>query len=373
MNILFISYTAVSLNGGPVRPVAMLRALADAGHRVDLLAPESDLPEHPNIRLLLAKAGRRLRRGQVRMAGLRAAGRTAYDAIHAVDDAVFFAQRLSRLKKVPFVYDAVRRFSGSSGTGVPRRYRLFPDRFQRLEIAVLDRAGCVFSPCSALTADLSGLNRHASIAQLEDIPMQPLYGTQEVDKAALLKRFDNRMDSVVVCCVLSGGSSGIRDMLVAARKVVEAAPEVAFFFKGIQSDQAKKMAVNLDIADHCAFIPDDDPKTFLAALDVADAVLLVPQGEGRYIQPLVYTLLNAPAPLVAVHSAAYDELLNESTAVHVLPGSEAISEGILRTIQEPLFALSIATEGQRLVASGHSYSSFKHKVRMAYHKLLKQE
>lgn len=373
MNILFISYTAVSLSGGQVRSVAMLRALADAGHHVDLLAPFSDLPPHPNVQVLLGKSEQKLRRGRLRWAGIRAVGQTSYGAIHAVDDAVFFAHRLCRWKKIPLVYDAVRRFTGSTGFGIPRRYRLFPSYFQRLETTVLERASQVFSSCSALTTDLLSLNRQAILDQLEDIPLQPLHGLREVDKSALLKRFGTRPSSVVVCCALSGWTSGFRDILMAARKVVDEVPGVAFFFKCTQHDLAKKMAANLDIADHCVFFSDHDPETFLSALDIADAVLLVPEGKNRYIHPQVYTLLNVPAPLVAIHDRAHASLLTEKTAVCVLSGPEAVSEGILRTIQEPLFSLSIGVEGQQLVAERHTYSSFKHQVRMAYHKLFKQE
>jgi len=352
----------------------MLRALADAGHRVDLLAPFFDLPAHPNIHFLLEKdEGRRLRRGRLRWAGLLAVGQTSYEAIHAVDDAVFFAHRLCRWKKIPLVYDAVRRFTGSTGAGVPRRYRLFPSYFQRLEATVLKRAGYTFSSCSALTADLTGLYQQAQIIQIEDIPFHPLYGPREANKPALLKPFGMRPTSVVLCCALSDWTSGFRDILMAARKVIDEIPGVAFFFKCSQSGPARKMAASLNIAEHCVFISDNDPETFLSALDISDAVLLVPQEKGRYIHSQVYTLLNAPAPLVAIHDRAYKGVLTEKTAVCVLPGSEAVAEGILRTIQEPLFSLSVGVEGQQLVAKRHTYSSFKHQVRMAYHKLLKQE
>ncbi len=371
MKILFISYASVSLRG--VRPVAMLQALAGAGHRVDVLAPFPGLPAHPNIRELLPESDHKPHRGRLRLEGIRTVGRVHYDAIHAVDSAVFFAHRLCRWKKIPLVYDAARCFSSLAGKEIPRRYRLFPSYFKRLEATVLERAGCVFSPCSALTADLAGLNRQATIIQLEDIPMQPLHGPRGLDKSTLLKRFGRRPSAVVVCCALPGWNSGFRDILMAARKVVDAAPDTAFFFKCTQRGQAKKMAANLDIADHCVFISDDDFETFLSALDIADAILLVPQGKSRYIHPQVYTVLNAPGPLVAIHNTAYNEILTEKTAVRVLPGSEAMSEGILRTIQEPLFSLSIGVEGQQLVAERHTYSSFKHQVRMAYHKLFKQE
>ena len=384
MNILFISYTAVSLCKGSVRAAAMLRALADAGHRVDLVAPYADLPDHPHIRVLAGSGGVPLCRIKLRMVGLRAAGRGSYDAIHAVDESVFFAMRLCRWKKVPLVYDASRCFSGKVGSGTSSLWRFFPKHLQRLEAKVLERADIVFSPCSVLTADLYGMGQ-ASVVQLEDIPAQPLYARQDADRSILpglagkrpvlssskgpVLSSSKRPGPVVVCSALPGHSVGFRKLLMATRKVVDAVPGAVFFFKGAPHGQAEKMAANLDIADHCVFLSPNDPETFLSALAIADVVLMVPHGESRYIHPQVYTLLHAGAPLVTIHHAAYDEILTEKTSVHLLPNSESIAEGLLRVIQEPLFSLAVSLEGQQLVAARHTYSSFKHKVRMTYHQL----
>ncbi len=76
---------------------------------------------------------------------------------------------------------------------------------------------------------------------------------------------------------------------------------------------------------------------------------------------------------MTIHDAAYDEVLTEETALRILPGSEAIAEGLLRAIREPLFSLAVVVGGQQLVASHHTYSSFKHKVRMAYRQLSVRE
>jgi len=378
MNILFISYTAISLCKGSVRAAAMLRALADAGHRVDLVAPYTDLPDHPHIRVLAGSGDAPLCRAKLRMVGLRAAGRDSYDAIHAVDESVFFAMRLCRWKKTPLVYDASRCFSGKAGSGTSSLWRFFPKYLQRLEAKVLERADIVFSPCSVLTADLCGVGQ-ASVIQLEDIPAQPLYARRDADRSILpgpagkrpVLSPSKRPGPVVVCSALPGHAVGFRKLLMAARKVVDAAPDTVFFFKGAPHGQAEKMAANLDIGDHCVFLSPDDPETFLSALGIADVALMVPHGESRYIHPQVYTLLHAGAPLVTFHNAAYDEVLTEKTSVRLLPNSESIAEGLLRVIHEPLFSLAVALEGQQLVAARHTYSSFKHKVRMTYHQLAK--
>ncbi len=379
MNILFISYSEVSLCKGNVRAAAMLHALADAGHRVDLLASYTDLPDHPHIRVLAGGGGMPLRRAKLRMEGLRAAGRNSYDAIHAVDESVFFAMRLCRWKKIPLIYDAARCFSGKAGSGPSNFWRFFPKHVERLEAKVLERATVIFSPCSALTADLRGMDRDAAIMQLEDIPTQPLYARQDTDKPILPKPSgkrpalspSKRPGPVVVCCALPGHAVGFRNLLMAARKVVDAVPDATFFFKGAPRGQTEKMATNLDIADHCVFLFSDEPEPFLSALEIADAALLIPCEKSRYIHPQVYTLLRAGAPLVTIHDPAYDEVLTEKTSVCVLPNSESIAEGLLRVIHEPLFSLAVALEGQQLVADRHTYSSFKHKVRMTYHDLAK--
>jgi hypothetical protein len=372
MNILFISYAEVSLRGGHVRSMAILRALADAGHRVDLIAPHTDPLDHPNIRIL-NRQRRKPCRAKLRWASLRAVGREPYDAIHATDSAVFFACRLSRWKKIPLVYDAVRRFTGSAAVGNSKFLKLFPTHFQRLEASVLDKAGCIFSPCSALTTDLLSMDRLAPVIQLEDIPIQPLYARKEVDKSFLWQKLERRPASVIVCSTLPGNAVGFRNLLMSARKVIEAVPDIVFFFKGVVNSQVQKMAANLDITEHCVFLSNEEPEIFLSALDVADAVLLVPQGNSRYPHSQVYTLLHAAAPLVTIHNAAYDEILTDKTSIRVLPDSESIAEGVLRAIQEPLFSLAVAIEGQQLVADRYTYSSFKHKVRMAYHKLSTQK
>jgi hypothetical protein len=173
--------------------------------------------------------------------------------------------------------------------------------------------------------------------------------------------------------VLPGHTLEFRELFMAARKVIEAVPDAHFFFRGIKRDAVAKMALNLDIADRCIFLPADDPETFLTALDRAAAVLMVPPGRCRYVHPQVFTLLQAGAPLVAVEDPVYEGILTEKTSVQVLPNAEAIAEGLLRAIQEPLFQLAVTLEGQQLVADHHAYSSFKHRVRMIYRDLGSRE
>jgi glycosyltransferase involved in cell wall biosynthesis len=181
-----------------------------------------------------------------------------------------------------------------------------------------------------------------------------------------------RPATVVVCSILPGATEKLRKVLMAARKVADAEPTAAFFFKGAQLDLGEKMATSLDIADRCIFLPSDDSESFLSILGTADAVLLVPPGTSCYIHPQVYTLLQSGAPLVAVRDSAFDEVLTDQTSIQVLLSAESMAQGLLRALREPLFSQAIAAEGRQLAAH-HTFSSFKHQVRMAYRQLSQKE
>jgi len=349
--------------------MATLWALADAGHQIDLVAPSGGLPEHPNIHVLVEGEPGRL---ALRLACLRAARLGTYDVIHAADDAVFFAARLGCWKKNRLVYDATRCFTGKAGLGTSSLWRFFPKRLRQMEAWVLGRVDLVFSPCTALIAELRRMNREAEVVQLEDIPAQPLYDRSAIESTAWAEPFGGRPETVVVCSMLPDAMVGLRKVLMAARKVADAEPGTVFFFKGAEHGEGRKMAASLDIVDRCVFLSSNEPESFLSVLGMADAILLVPPGTSCYIHPQVYTLLQAGAPLVAVRDSAFDEVLTEQTSVRVLPSTESIAEGLLRALHEPLFSRAVAAEGQQLVAR-HTFSSFKHQVRMAYRQLSKKE
>lgn len=371
MNILFVTYGELSLGSGSVRPAAILRALAEAGHRIDVVARQADFPAHPNIRFLAGEEGKSAGRFHLRMAVAKAMRRGKYDVVHAVDEALFFASRIARLRKTKLVYDACRTFTGSGGTLPTGLWWLFPGYCKKSEQRALRKAALVLTPCATLVSDLQSLAKGVAPTQIEDVPVQSMYSSREVDRGGLLSRFGTAATSVVVCSVLPGSRREVRNLLMGIRKVLEAVPGAVFFFKGGVSSEAAGMVANLDIVGNCAFFGHEEMEGFVSALDIADAVLLFGRQDDRHIRNEVYTLLNAPAPLVAVQCSAYAHLLNEQNSIQVLGSSESIAEGLLRAIREPLFSLGIATEGQQLVADKYTFSSFKHKVRMAYHGVMK--
>jgi hypothetical protein len=348
----------------------MLRALADAGHRVDVIAPTSDISDHPHIRYIDGTSGQRLSRYKMRLIALKSVSQVSYDAVHAVDDAVLFVSRLCRIRKIRLIYEATRCFTGVAGSAPSLLWKLFSRHAQRREKGILLQSAATLTPCKHMTEDLSSIAPDSTIVQIENIPLQSLVAGKETERSALLKKFKVQPATIVVCSVLPGNSAELNKILMTARKVVETLPATAFFFRGIKVDAGKTVAAKLDILDHCVFFGGDETEDYLAALDVANAAWFISDPKGRYAHPEIFTLLNSPAPLVAVDNGVHDHLLSPANSVEVLRNTGSMVEALIQVIQEPLFSLGLATEGQQLVADHYSLSSFKHKVRMTYHEIL---
>lgn len=369
MNILYATFGSLHVGTWDIRSVAMLRALGDAGHQVDLIAASTDIGYHPNIQILTAPSPeKRLSFGRLRREMVRAIKRKRYDVVHAVDEAALHVARMNRVKRSGVVYEAYRCFSGPNGEAPAGIYRLFPARCARLEAHLLRRADVVLSSNAMLSSDLKQRFGDVNIVHLEDVPAHPFFPLQGVDRSSIVEGFEGGISFLVAVSVMSGNKKELKTLMLAVRKVLEKVPRAGFFFKGVDSVDAEQMLVNLDIGDRCRFLP-DNLRLFLDVLSLADAVLFVPRPQCRYPHPEIMTLMNSHALVVAVKNGAYSELLTEENSLLVNHTATSISEGLLRVVQEPLFSFVAATEAQRMVADRYSFSSFKHRLRMVYHEL----
>lgn len=372
MHVLYVIFTDLSVASGASRSVSIVRALADAGHHVDVVAAKTDIGVHPNINILAAGHDRYLPKKRLRLEVVRALGRKTHQVVHAVDDAILFVSRVVRWKRIKMVYEASRCFTGQYGKAPSWLWKMFPDHYHRLEKKVLKRSALVLSPCELLSADLRNVVKTVRLVQVEDIPVQPLFPRKEADRNALAGRFDGRTAFIVMCTISPGDQNVVRTLLLAARKVIEKAPQTGFFFKGLETEEALSIASSLDIQGRCVFIPASEPDVFIEVLNISDATLFVPWAGCRYMNPEILTLLNSPGLVVAIRDEAYATLLTERNCVEVIYTAASIAEGLLRVIQEPLLSIAIAAEGRQLIADRHTFSSFKHKIRLAYHEVLKR-
>ena len=366
MNILFLTFGKLSAFEDSARSLSFLRALVDAGHRVDLIAAgiEARLPS--KVTVLDGGTEEKRSRRRLRRSALHAVKKNSYDVVHAVDDAVLFASRLVRIKKSHLVYDASRCFSMPWLGGPSWCWSLLASHYRRVEKRILAQSSLIISSNGRLSTDLSKHSRSKQVVQIEDAPSQALFpvGAEAFDVDA-----DGTKPFIVFCRIFLQNRNGLKKVVLAARKVVEKVPHAIFYFAGAGADEVCPMAGSLDIDGQCRFLDLEDTEGYFSMLSLADVVLFVPRPHARYPLPEVMSFLQSSALLVAVHEKAYSHLLSDENCVLVNNTPGALADGILSRIRDPLRADELSESARKLVADHYSFSSFKHKVRMAYHSL----
>jgi hypothetical protein len=170
MNILFVTFGELSIGDGAQGSISILRALADAGHHVDVIAAGAQLPPHPNVNIVAGSSDRVLSRRFLRRVFAKAARNRSYEVVHLVDEAVLCLAHCMWWRKVKVVYEASRCFTGPNGSAPSWRWTLAPTYYERIEKKVLQRTDLVLTSCDMLSMDLERVQPWSATGSGQESP-----------------------------------------------------------------------------------------------------------------------------------------------------------------------------------------------------------
>ncbi|HET8645476.1 MAG TPA: glycosyltransferase [Vicinamibacteria bacterium] len=365
------------MRGTPLAVLALVRALAGLGHRVDLLTfAQGEDVSVPGVRHLRSL---RLPLGHVRAGAslaklvldvpfmARAAWRMAvggYDVVHAVEEAAHLAAPLARLLRLPLVADVDSSLSDQLvESGFARRGPLLWAA-RRLERHALRHSAAVITVCGSLTDLVRERAPAANVFQIED---PPLVEEAPPDVAAVdALRRELGLDGRKVA-LYSGNFEpyqGVPLLLEAAA----ALPDVQFVFMGGEPAQvaaARESALALGCGERCLFTGKRPPAELARFLALAD-VVVSPRCRGVNTPFKVYTYLASGRPLVATRIPTHTQLLDDSLAFLVEPTPDALAAGIRAALAGDGEPGRRARRGQELIRREYSRARFEEKVREAY-------
>jgi glycosyltransferase involved in cell wall biosynthesis len=366
------------VRGTPLAVLAMVRALSELGHTVDLLTyPRgTDVPV-PGVRPLRSLS---LPVGRVRPGPslakltldvpfmLEAWARMAfgkYDVVHAVEEAAHLAAPVARLLKLPLVMDV------DSSIPDQLRYTGFATRgpllwaAERLERSALAGARTVVTVCTSLT---DGVRRRAPAAEIFQIEDPPLVDASApppsaADVATLRTALGIGRGPVVLYSGNFEPYQGVPLLADAAALL----PELWFVFMGGDADAVAAVRARLAAAragTRCVFTGTRPPSELPAFLALAD-VLVSPRIRGENTPFKVYSYMASGKPLVATRIATHTQLLDDTLAILVEPDAEAIAAGIRLALTDPS-ARKRAQKARELLEREYSPRRFREKVARAY-------
>ncbi len=383
MKVLFLApQPFFRIRGTPINIRNVVTALAEAGHRVDLLCyPFGEDLEIPGVRIHRVRRPPAVRDVKVGpslakipldlLMFLHAFGlvrREGYDVIHAVEESVFFAGWLAGMAGARLVYDMDSCISDQlQYTGFVTLAPVI-GLVRHLEKRAMCRADVVLTVCKRLSDEVRRRCPSARVVQIEDAPIQASF-QDDIEGARRLREELGLGDEPAV--VYTGNFEsyqGVELLIRAARLVHEREPAVRFVLAGGEPEQVERMravASDLDLGDVCIFAG-KRPMNEMAAFMTAATVLVSPRIRGENTALKIYTYMQSGRPIVATRLDTHTQVLDQDCAILVNPQAGDLAAGILRGIREPLLAAALGREAVARVAARYSLASFKHKVREVY-------
>lgn len=386
MNVLLLApQPFFRVRGTPINVRNMVTTLVEAGHRVDLLCfPWGANIEAEGLRIIRCGAWPVVREVGVGLSlakawvdfrmffrALALCAMNRYDVIHAVEESAFFAWLLARLFKALFIYDVDSCISEQMAESSKAIFRALAPVAVRLEKCAIRTAFFTLTVCQSLSDWARRLVPDARIVQIEDAPLQPSFQEDLEGSARLRESLKLGGAPVVVYTGNLAAYQGV-DLLIRAMAIVRRrGADVRAVIVGGEPDEIERlreMARSLDLEGLVVFCGKRPLEEMPAYMSLA-SVLVSPRIKGENTALKIYTYMQSGKPIVATRLATHTQVLDDQCAILVRPTPDDLAAGLLRAIEEPLWAAALGREAQARVSARYSLASFRHKLRTAYSEL----
>lgn len=362
--------------GTPFSVLGRLKALSALGHEVDLLTyhvgkdvaiPGAVIYRTPNIRFIkTVKIGPSLPKILLDLLllfkAIRLLRKNKYDLLHAHEEAAFFGIVLSRLFRIPHLYDMHSSLTQQLSNFRYSKFGPLVGFFDWMEHRVINSSSAVITICPALEEHVTQINGRVPQVMIENVdtnadPALISRGDVEALEAAH-PRLAGRKN------VLYAGTfetyQGIDILVESAGEIVRRCRDVLFVLVGGKPAQVEfyqKLVDSKGLGDHFYFTGTRPPEEIPIFIRLAQ-VLVSPRVEGTNTPLKIYSYLQSGKPIVATDLYTHTQVLNQDTAVLVTPNAAGLAEGILSVLENPLLASDVGNQARKFFEANYSMEKY---------------
>jgi glycosyltransferase involved in cell wall biosynthesis len=291
-----------------------------------------------------------------------------YDVIHTHEEAAFAALFLSKVFKLPHLYD----MHSSLPSQLKRSQfgNLVPavKLFELLENWVLQTSAVVLTIGTELDVHVNGKNGRINHIRIENKSIHDLISLDDSQITRLQEKLGIQYKLPLVYTGSFEHYQGLDLLIQSAKIVVEQHPEAVFILVGgkpAQVESLKREAKKLGIQEHCLFPGIVTLEDSMVFLEIAE-ILLSPRTQGLSIPLKIYSYLASGKPIVATKISAHTQLLSDDLAIIVDPTLEAFANGILKLIKDADLRSQTGKRAQQFAQHEFSQERYLHKLETAY-------
>jgi glycosyltransferase involved in cell wall biosynthesis len=366
--------------GTPIALRHVLEALSAAGYGVDLLTfPGGADVSIPGLRIF--RVGGLISRRRVRIgfslrklvldvflifALLRRLNRRDYSCVHAVEEMIFPALVLGRLRGVPVIYDMQSslpdqlRSHSVLGKNLVQRWLLSAERWTFRNSSVV--------ACSAGLAQYVHRSAPSTRVLEWNFPGQ----STAISRKSIVAQKDACGIPANSPIVLYAGNfaqyQGVTWLVQAIPHVLKDVPTAVFVLVGADD---RPMPADLrdavsQVSQEALIILPRQPREALPSYIAMADILVSPRAGGDNLPLKVFDYIAAGKAIVATDFPIHRTILNEDRAVLVEPEPSAMAKGIVAVLTDQTLAGRIATAAKAHSDANYSLVAFRNRVADLY-------
>jgi glycosyltransferase involved in cell wall biosynthesis/2-polyprenyl-3-methyl-5-hydroxy-6-metoxy-1,4-benzoquinol methylase len=295
--------------------------------------------------------------------------RRRFAAVHAIEDAAFFAAPIARWFRTPSVVDLDSDICGQLRGNSSRLVRALAVLARPLRRAALRRSTCAVTVAGELTRLVRAESPGTPVFEIKDVPGDQLMRSADPDAVERLRReLGLPAERLIVYTGNFDRRQGVETLVDAMPCVLMRFPESVLLLVGGEPEQVERLGgrairSGVDGAIRLAGKrPVDEMPEFMAMASVLVSPRLEP-----YVTPLkIYAYMASGRPIVATDLPTHTEVLDLNSAILVPPSAEGLAEGIVRAFNEPARSARLGVRARQLVEREHTYETFKGKLADVY-------
>jgi glycosyltransferase involved in cell wall biosynthesis len=363
--------------GTPFSEYFRIKALTELGHEVDLATyPLGEDVEMPGLHIYRSMPLfiKRVRVGPsikklildffLFFTVLRLLLRNSYDCIHTHEEACFYGALLSRIWKIPHVYDMhsslPQQFINFDVTKSPWIQRLL----QFFERMALKSSDAIIAICPYLGEHVESAGITRKVFVIENTAETENFFIAK-ERSCVDQRFDGK--SIVLYAGTFEAYQGLDMLMKSISLVVRQKPNTLFVLIGGDKKTIgdyRLLAKSLGADENVLLLEKMPADEVCHYLNVAD-VLVSPRKSGTNTPLKIYSYLRSGKPIVATNLVTHTQVLNSDIAILTDPDPESFALGILDALENPGVP-TMVERARRLAEEKYSYDEYVAKTYRLY-------
>jgi len=288
-----------------------------------------------------------------------------YDCIHTHEEACFWGAVLSRLWRIPHVYDMHSSLPQQFVNFGVTRSRVIHKTLEFFENLALKSSDAIIAICPYLGEHVVNAGIKRRVFVIENTPQADALLSGSADSAPPQKRFEGR--EVVLYAGTFEAYQGLDLLLESVPVVVRKKPNVLFLLIGGDKDTLRhyrRMSEDLGVSESVELMEKIPAGEVSRYFEIAD-VLVSPRKSGTNTPLKIYSYLRSGKPIVATSLVTHTQVLNPDIAILTGPDSTSFGEGILEALENPDVP-AMVERARQVAEEKYSYDEYVAKTRRLY-------